>query len=140
MTDQPFGEDSLLEWKQDDMLEVSLPDAESFGKVRETLTRIGISKRGENVLIQSCHILHKRGKYYLVHFKEMFGLDGKHVQWTERDLARRNIIAFMLQEWGLLSIVDPAKAEPKGHFGMVKIIPFREKANWVLQSKYKIGG
>lgn len=124
----------------EDLVEVSLPSEEDFLKIRETLTRIGVSSRSEKRLYQSCHILHKRGKYYIVHFKELFGLDGLPYDLSESDIARRNAIIALLEEWELLEIVDTDKcAEPVASIGQLKIIPFKEKNDWELVPKYHIG-
>jgi hypothetical protein len=124
----------------DSLTEVELADDEDFLKVRETLTRIGIASRKEKALFQSCHILHKRGKYYIVHFKELFALDGKASNFNENDLGRRNTIVNLLAEWGLLSLVDVKKsAEPLVPLGQVKIITHKDKNDWDLIAKYNIG-
>lgn len=124
----------------DTFLEVKLTKEEDFLKVKETLTRIGIASRRENKLYQSCHILHKRGKYYIVHFKELFLLDGKQSDFTDEDRARRNAIAHLLEEWGLLEFVDKgASQEPRAKISGIKVLPFKEKNDWVLESKYTIG-
>lgn len=124
----------------DSLAEVELADDEDFLKVRETLTRIGIASRKEKTLFQSCHILHKRGKYYIVHFKELFSLDGKVSNFNENDLGRRNTIVNLLAEWGLLSLVDVKKsAEPVVPLGQVKIITHKDKNDWNLVAKYNIG-
>lgn len=121
-------------------VEVSLPTAENFLKVKETLTRIGVSSKTENKLYQSCHILHKRGKYYIVHFKELFALDGLADEIPETDIARRNTIANLLAEWGLVTIVEPIKTkEPVVPINYLKILPFSEKSGWELIPKYNIG-
>lgn len=122
-----------------DLLEVSLPDDDAFLKIKETLTRIGIGSKHEKKLYQSCHILHKQGHYYITHFKEMFLLDGKSSTLSEDDLARRNRIAQLLQEWGLLTIEDTEKVPKEVQVPFIKIIPFKEKSNWELISKYTIG-
>ena len=122
------------------LVEVTLNDADDFLKVKETLTRIGIPSRQDNTLYQSCHILHKQGKYYITHFKELFALDGKPTDFSESDIARRNTIANLLAEWNLVKLVDVAKSlEPIAPISQVKIIVFKDKANWNLQSKYNIG-
>ncbi len=124
----------------EDLVEVSLPSEEDFLKIRETLTRIGVSSRKEKRLYQSCHILHKRGKYYIVHFKELFGLDGLPYDLSESDIARRNAIIALLEEWELLEIVDTEKcSDPVASIGQLKIIPFKEKGEWELVPKYHIG-
>ena len=122
------------------LVEVTLNDADDFLKVKETLTRIGIPSRKDNTLYQSCHILHKQGKYYITHFKELFALDGKPTDFSESDIARRNTIANLLAEWNLVKLVNAAKSlEPIAPISQVKIIVFKDKANWNLQSKYNIG-
>lgn len=124
----------------EDLVEIRLKDEEDFLKVRETLTRIGVSSRRENKLYQSCHILHKRGKYYIVHFKELFGLDGLPSNFSENDVARRNTIIGLLEEWGLVEIVDENKCEePTASMSQIKIIPYRDKDDWELVPKYHIG-
>lgn len=124
----------------EDMIEVTLPDAETFLKIKETLTRIGIASKKEKVLYQSCHILHKQGKYAICHFKELFALDGKPTNFTEDDIGRRNTIANLLAEWKLVNLVDPARsAEPVAPVSSIKILPFKEKKEWTLNSKYTVG-
>lgn len=121
-------------------VEVSLNEQDDFLKVRETLTRIGVSSRKEKVLYQSCHILHKQGRYYLVHFKELFGLDGKPSNLTDNDIQRRNAIATLLEEWGLLTILNPKVVEDNlAPLHQIKIISFKEKDEWELVTKYSIG-
>ena len=122
------------------MVEVKLREPDDFLKVRETLTRIGIASRKEKTLFQSCHILHKQGKYYIVHFKELFALDGKTTNFTENDTARRNSIANLLAEWELITLVEPDKsAEPTVPLSQLKILSFKEKDEWDLTPKYNIG-
>lgn len=122
------------------MVEVRLKNKDDFLKVKETLTRIGIASRKDNILYQSCHILHKQGKYYITHFKELFALDGKNTDFSENDIARRNTIANLLAEWELIELVDPYKsAEPVAPISQVKVIAFKDKNLWNLQSKYNIG-
>ena len=124
----------------EDMLEISFKEKDDFLKIRETLTRIGVASRKEKTLYQSCHILHKRGKYYLVHFKELFALDGKESSITENDLARRNAIARLLEEWDLLSILDEEKSSaPLAPMSQIKVLPHKEKPEWNLVAKYNIG-
>lgn len=124
----------------DNLIEVTLKEPDDFLKVKETLTRIGISARKENILYQSCHILQKQNKYYIVHFKELFSLDGKQTDFSDNDVARRNTIANLLQDWGLVKIVNPeATKSPVATVSQIKIIPFKEKANWQLVAKYTIG-
>ena len=121
-------------------VEVELPTQDSFLKVKETLTRIGISSRKEKKLYQSCHILHKQGRYSILHFKELFILDGKHNTLTEEDISRRNTIVNLLEEWELIKIVDPSKsADPVASLNQIKIISFKEKSDWDLTVKYNIG-
>ena len=124
----------------EDMLEISFKENDDFLKIRETLTRIGVASRKDKTLYQSCHILHKRGKYYLVHFKELFALDGKESTITENDLARRNSIARLLDEWDLLSILDEEQSSsPLAPMSQIKVLPHREKPEWNLVAKYNIG-
>ena len=121
-------------------VEVELPTQDSFLKVKETLTRIGISSRKEKKLYQSCHILHKKGRYAILHFKELFILDGKHNTLSEEDISRRNTIVNLLEEWELIKIVDPSKsADPVASLNQIKIISFKEKNDWELTDKYNIG-
>lgn len=122
------------------LVEVTLGQQDDFLKVRETLTRIGVAAKNDNILYQSCHILHKQGKYYIVHFKELFELDGKPSNMSENDVARRNTIANLIAEWGLVKLVDADKSkEPVAPLSQIKILPHKEKANWQLVSKYTIG-
>lgn len=133
-------EKRLLDIKIEDLLEVTLKNEDDFLKVRETLTRIGVSSKKENKLYQSCHILHKRGKFYIVHFKELFALDGLPTDIDDTDIGRRNTIANLLDEWGLVDIVDSKKAaEPIVSLAQMKIIPHKDKSNWELVPKYHIG-
>ncbi len=132
-------ENNIIEWSADSMLEVTLNEPDDFLKVRETLTRIGVASRKENKLFQSCHILHKQGRYFIVHFKELFLLDGKKSNLEENDLARRNTIATLMSDWGLVSIENTEKANPKAPLRQIKIIPFKEKEKWELSPKYNIG-
>jgi hypothetical protein len=129
-----------IEWTPSDMLEVLLNEPDDFLKIKETLTRIGVSsKRDHNTLFQSCHILHKQGRYFIVHFKELFMLDGKPSNFTEDDIGRRNTITTLLSDWGLLTIVDEFQAETKTSLRQIKIISHRDKNEWNLESKYSIG-
>jgi hypothetical protein len=121
------------------MLEVTLNEPDDFLKVRETLTRIGVASRKDNKLFQSCHILHKQGRYFIVHFKELFLLDGKKSNLEENDIARRNTIAQLMSDWGLISIEDNTKVEPLAPMRQIKIIPYKEKNTWELCPKYNIG-
>ena len=131
--------DELVNWKPEMMLEVILAEPDDFLKIRETLSRIGVASRKDKTLFQSCHILHKQGKYYIVHFKELFALDGKKATLVENDVQRSNTISVLLQDWNLLSIVKPEAAENKAPLSQIKIIAFKEKNEWNLQAKYNIG-
>ncbi len=126
-----------VSWTQEQMLEVSLKEPDDFLKVRETLSRIGVASRKERKLYQSCHILHKQGRYYIVHFKELFALDGKKTNLTENDIARRNTIAGLLKDWGLIDVLG--NAEPAAPLSQIKVLSFREKEEWILETKYNIG-
>lgn len=128
-----------VQWKQSDMVEVLLNEPDDFLKVRETLTRIGVASRKEKKIYQSCHILHKQGKYYIVHFKELFALDGKNTNFSENDLQRRNRISQLLSDWGLIAIVDAEKIQDLAPLNQIKVLAFRDKEEWVLESKYNIG-
>lgn len=132
-------ENKIVEWTPASMLEISLNEPDDFLKVRETLTRIGVASRKDNKLFQSCHILHKQGRYFIVHFKELFLLDGKKSNLEENDIARRNTIAQLMSDWGLISIDNTAQVEPLAPMRQIKIIPFKEKNNWELCPKYNIG-
>ena len=135
-----MDENNLVEWTPTSMLEVTLNEPDDFLKVRETLTRIGVASRKDRKLFQSCHILHKQGKYYITHFKELFALDGKPTDFTEDDIARRNTIANLLAEWGLVDLVVPEKtAAPVATLSQIKVIPFNQKGDWELITKYNIG-
>jgi len=124
----------------DNLVEVTIAEDEDFLKIKETLARIGIASRKENKLYQSCHILHKQGKYYIVHFKELFALDGKPTDFSDEDKGRRNTIVNLLKEWDLVSVVNLEKIEsPRAPMGQIKIIPHKEKSEWVLEAKYNIG-
>ena len=128
-----------LEWTPDLMLEVKLNESDDFLKVRETLSRIGVASRKEKKLYQSCHILHKQGRYYIVHFKELFLLDGKPSDLSENDIARRNTITNLLVEWGLVKLLEDEPLEPVAPMNQVKILRFEEKDEWELVVKYNIG-
>tara|TARA_B100001939_G_scaffold159674_1_gene137893 strand:+ start:582 stop:995 length:414 start_codon:yes stop_codon:yes gene_type:complete len=132
-------ENKIIEWTPSLMLEVTLNEPDDFLKVRETLTRIGVASRKDNKLYQSCHILHKQGRYFIVHFKELFLLDGKKSNLEENDLARRNTIATLISDWGLVSIDNKETVQPLAPLRQIKIIPFKEKNNWELCPKYNIG-
>lgn len=131
--------DNPISWSPNDMLEVTLNEPDDFLKVRETLTRIGVASRKEKKLFQSCHILHKQGRYFLVSFKELFLLDGKKSNLEQSDLDRRNTICTLLSDWGLVNIVDDSRAESKAPLRQIKIVSFREKSEWELCQKYNIG-
>ena len=126
-------------WSQEQMLEVVLKEPDDFLKVRETLTRIGVASRKDKTLFQSCHILHKQGKYFITHFKELFALDGKKSTLTENDIQRRNTIALLLQDWNLIDVVNTALVENKAPLSQIKVLPFKEKSEWNLVAKYNIG-
>ena len=126
-----------VNWTQEHMLEVGLKEPDDFLKVRETLSRIGVASRKERKLYQSCHILHKQGRYFITHFKELFALDGKQTNLSENDIARRNTIANLLKDWGLISIMgDASNVAP---LSQIKVLSFREKNEWTLETKYNIG-
>ena len=127
-----------IKWSIEDMLEVTIKQPDDFLKVRETLTRIGVASRKDKTLFQSCHILHKQGKYYIVHFKELFALDGKTATLSENDIQRRNTIAILLQDWALIDIVKKEAAENKAPLSQIKVLPFKEKKEWILSAKYNI--
>ena len=127
-----------ISWSPDMMVEVSLKQPDDFLKVRETLTRIGVASRKEKKLVQSCHSLHKKGKYYIVHFKELFALDGKHANLTSNDVERRNRITKLLSDWGLVDIVEEEIGE-LAPLNQIKVISYKDKGEWILESKYNIG-
>ena len=126
-----------ISWTQEHMLEVGLKEPDDFLKVRETLSRIGVASRKERKLYQSCHILHKQGRYYIVHFKELFALDGKNTNLSENDIARRNTIANLLKDWGLINMIGDATVVAP--LSQIKVLSFREKNEWTLETKYNIG-
>tara|TARA_B100001094_G_scaffold303723_1_gene332055 strand:+ start:104 stop:544 length:441 start_codon:yes stop_codon:yes gene_type:complete len=128
-----------VQWSQDQMVEVTLNEPDDFLKVRETLTRIGVASRKEKKLYQSCHILHKQGKYYIVHFKELFALDGKHANLTANDVQRRNRIARLLADWGLIAVVKAEAVEMVAPLNQIKVLSFKDKGDWILEQKYNIG-
>ena len=130
-----------IQWKQSDMVEVTLGEPDDFLKVRETLTRIGVASRKEKKIYQSCHILHKQGKYYIVHFKELFALDGKNTNFSLNDVQRRNRIVQLLVDWGLVSInsISQEKISDLAPLNQIKVLSFKEKNDWTLESKYNIG-
>ena len=131
--------DTEIQWKQSDMIEVGLKEPDDFLKVRETLTRIGVASRKERKIYQSCHILHKQGKYYIVHFKELFALDGKNTNITLNDIQRRNRITQLLSDWGLVTIINQDGVGDLAPLNQIKVISFKEKGDWTLESKYNIG-
>ena len=126
-------------WSQDQMVEVTLNEPDDFLKVRETLTRIGVASRKEKKIYQSCHILHKQGRYFLVHFKELFALDGKHANLTSNDVQRRNRIAQLLADWGLVGIVDADRIQDIAPLNQIKVLSYKDKGDWILETKYNIG-
>ena len=128
-----------VNWSQDQMVEVTLNEPDDFLKVRETLTRIGVASRKEKKIYQSCHILHKQGRYFLVHFKELFALDGKHANLTSNDVQRRNRIAQLLADWGLVGIVSADKIQDIAPLNQIKVLSYKDKGDWILETKYNIG-
>ncbi len=130
---------NIVEWSPNEMLEVTLNEPDDFLKIRETLTRIGVASRKDRKLYQSCHILHKQGRYFIVHFKELFLLDGKKSNLEENDIARRNTIATLMGDWGLVTIESKEKAQPLAPLRQIKIISYKDKTNWELCPKYNIG-
>ena len=128
-----------INWSPSYMLEVTIKQPDDFLKVRETLTRIGVASRKDKTLFQSCHILHKQGKYYITHFKELFALDGKNSTLTENDIQRRNTIALLLQDWNLIEVVKASLVENKAPLSQIKVLPFKEKSEWNMVAKYNIG-
>ena len=129
----------ITDWTPASMLEVTLHEPDDFLKIRETLTRIGVASRKDQKLFQSCHILHKQGRYYLVHFKELFALDGKHANLTVNDIQRRNRIAQLLGDWGLIGIVDVSKIQDIAPLNQIKVLAYKDKQDWILETKYNIG-
>ena len=127
-----------INWSPEQMLEVTIKQPDDFLKVRETLTRIGVASRKDKTLFQSCHILHKQGKYFITHFKELFALDGKSSTLVINDIQRRNTIALLLQDWNLIDIVDKSRVEDKAPLSQIKVLPFKEKNDWTLNAKYNI--
>ena len=132
-------ENKIIEWTPASMLEVILNEPDDFLKVRETLTRIGVASRKEKKIYQSCHILHKQGRYFLVHFKELFALDGKHANLTINDVQRRNRIAQLLADWGLVGVVDTVRIQDIAPLNQIKVLSFKDKGEWILETKYNIG-
>ena len=128
-----------FDWSPDSMIEVALSEPDDFLKVRETLTRIGVASRKEKKLYQSCHILHKQGRYYIVHFKELFALDGKRANLTINDVQRRNRISQLLADWGLIRILESDKIADIAPLNQIKVLSYKDKGNWILETKYNIG-
>ncbi|UYA57662.1 translation repressor [Synechococcus phage S-CREM1] len=128
-----------VKWSEEDMIEVVLKEPDDFLKVRETLTRIGVASRKEKKLYQSCHILHKKGRYYIVHFKELFALDRKDTNFSLNDIQRRNRIIQLLSDWGLVTVVKPETIADSAPLNQIKVISYKDKGEWTLESKYNIG-
>ena len=137
MTNQTI--EPQVNWSPDMMVEVILNEPDDFLKVRETLTRIGVASRKEKKLYQSCHILHKQGRYYIVHFKELFALDGKHANLSVNDVQRRNRIVRLLADWGLITVVKPDTVNDIAPLNQIKVLAYKEKGDWILEQKYNIG-
>ena len=134
-----FVQEPEVKWSPDQMVEVLLNEPDDFLKVRETLTRIGVASRKEKKIYQSCHILHKQGRYFLVHFKELFALDGKHANLTQNDVQRRNRIIQLLSDWGLITIMNVSKITDIAPLNQIKVLAYKEKHEWILETKYNIG-
>ena len=128
-----------VKWSTDQMIEITLNEPDDFLKVRETLTRIGVASRKEKKIYQSCHILHKQGRYFIVHFKELFALDGKHANLTQNDVQRRNRIIQLLSDWGLITIMNVSKITDIAPLNQIKVLAYKEKHEWILETKYNIG-
>ena len=128
-----------VKWSADQMIEVTLNEPDDFLKVRETLTRIGVASRKEKKIYQSCHILHKQGRYYIVHFKELFALDGKHANLTQNDVQRRNRIIQLLSDWGLITVLNADNITDIAPLNQIKVLAYKEKGEWILETKYNIG-
>ena len=128
-----------VKWSTDQMIEITLNEPDDFLKVRETLTRIGVASRKEKKIYQSCHTLHKQGRYYIVHFKELFALDGKHANLTQNDVQRRNRIIQLLSDWGLITIMNVSKITDIAPLNQIKVLAYKEKHEWILETKYNIG-
>ena len=131
--------ESEIKWSSDQMVEISMNEPDDFLKVRETLTRIGVASRKEKKIYQSCHILHKQGRYFLVHFKELFALDGKHANLTTNDVQRRNRIAQLLADWGLVEVLNVDQIKDIAPLNQIKVLAYRDKGDWILETKYNIG-
>jgi hypothetical protein len=132
-------QEPVVNWTPNMMIEVLLNEPDDFLKVRETLTRIGVASRKEKKLYQSCHILHKQGHYFITHFKELFALDGKHANLTVNDVQRRNRIAQLIADWGLVTIVDPSQIQDIAPLNQIKVLSYKDKGDWILETKYNIG-
>ena len=130
--------ESEIKWSSDQMVEISLNEPDDFLKVRETLTRIGVASRKEKKIYQSCHILHKQGRYFLVHFKELFALDGKHANLTSNDVQRRNRIAQLLSDWGLVEVLNTDQIKDIAPLNQIKVLAYRDKGDWILETKYNM--
>ena len=128
-----------VKWSADQMIEITLGEPDDFLKVRETLTRIGVASRKEKKIYQSCHILHKQGRYFIVHFKELFALDGKHANLTQNDVQRRNRIIQLLCDWGLITVLNADKITDIAPLNQIKVLAYKEKNDWILETKYNIG-
>ena len=128
-----------IKWSADQMIEITLNEPDDFLKVRETLTRIGVASRKEKKIYQSCHILHKQGRYYIFHFKELFALDGKHANLTQNDFQRRNRIIQLLCDWGLVTVITPEKVTDIAPLNQIKVLAYKDKGDWILETKYNIG-
>jgi hypothetical protein len=133
------NENILYDWSIDKMVEISLGTPDDFLKIKETLTRIGIASKKEKKLTQSCHILHKKGKYYIISFKEIFNIEGKPSTLTLEDVARRNRIVSLLEDWGLCKVINPEMIANKSSMSSIKVVPYKERSSWVLDSKYTLG-
>ena len=131
--------EEAINWSADSMLEVTIKQPDDFLKIRETLTRIGVASRKDKTLFQSCHILHKQGKYFITHFKELFALDGKHANLTQNDVQRRNRIIQLLSDWGLITIMNVSKITDIAPLNQIKVLAYKEKHEWILETKYNIG-
>ena len=132
-------QEPTIQWSPDMMIEVILNEPDDFLKVRETLTRIGVASRKEKKLYQSCHILHKQGRYFITHFKELFALDGKHANLTVNDIQRRNRIVQLIADWGLVEVVDVSKVQDIAPLNQIKVLSYKDKGDWILDQKYNIG-
>ena len=132
-------QEPTVQWSPDMMIEVILNEPDDFLKVRETLTRIGVASRKEKKLYQSCHILHKQGRYFITHFKELFALDGKHANLTVNDIQRRNRISRLLTDWGLISVLNPESIKDIAPLNQIKVLAYKDKSEWILETKYNIG-